>query len=90
MTSNTATAPAAAEFARAAELRACGNAWELVAADLDRDPADVRGWPTQFPALWRKAHSAARRGLLRDSLADAVLTLRRQLRGGAGEGDGAI
>ena len=79
MTSTTA-APSAADLARPAELRACGNAWEKVAADRGVPVAGVRKWPTLFPAVWKKTYSAAHKGVLRDALAEAVFTLRMQLR----------
>src|SRR5436305_1851739 len=64
----------------AAELRAGGLSWEVVARKLGEDVASVRGWAEADPGRWREALRAARRQVVQDGFAEAALTLRRQLR----------
>lgn len=72
--------PSARRLRRAAELRAAGNAWEKVAADVGVRLAQVRAWPQQYPNRWRKAFDAAERQLLTEASIEAVAYLRKQLR----------
>ena len=65
---------------RAAELRAGGASWEMVATDVERAVATVRRWPAEYPAIWKRAFRIAEQQLLTDATAESVLTLRKQLR----------
>ncbi len=65
---------------RAALLRANGASWPAVAAELGVKEATARGWPAKHPDVWRAAARAANRQVLAEATAEAVLTLRRQLR----------
>ncbi len=72
--------PPAALVRTAADLRAAGNAWERIAGEVNRPLADVRAWPQQYPAVWRKALVAAERRTLAEATAEAVTQLRKLLR----------
>lgn len=72
--------PSGDTLRRVAELRVAGHAWETVAEAVGVSPETVRKWPQRYPARWRAAHAVAERRLLDDATAEAVLTLRRQLR----------
>ncbi len=65
---------------KAAELRAGGASWEMVATDVERAVATVRRWPAEYPVIWKRAFRIAERQLLTDATAESVLTLRKQLR----------
>jgi hypothetical protein len=72
--------PPEAVLARAAELRAAGNGWEVVAQTLRRSLPVVRRWPDLFPDRWQAATRLAERRLLSDASAESVLVLRQLLR----------
>ncbi|MCU0706069.1 MAG: hypothetical protein MUF18_19070 [Fimbriiglobus sp.] len=73
--------PSLARLVRlAAELRAAGNAWEKIAADVDRPVKVVREWPRRFPAQWRRAFAIHERRMLAEATSEAVVVLRQQLR----------
>ena len=75
------TRPPPARLLRtAAELRALGNAWEKVAADVGQPVKVVKAWPRRYPTQWAKAFDAAVRLTLAEATAEAVLVLRKQLR----------
>lgn len=65
---------------KAAELRAGGASWEMVATDVERAVATVRRWPAEYPVVWKRAFRIAEQQLLTDATAESVLTLRKQLR----------
>lgn len=65
---------------KAAELRAGGASWEMVATEVERAVATVRRWPAEYPVIWKRAFRVAERQLLTDATAESVLTLRKQLR----------
>ncbi len=67
-------------LAQAAELRAGGNSWEIVAEKVGRTPQTVRRWPEAYPEKWAAALRAAESQLLSEATAESVHTLRRQLR----------
>lgn len=74
--------PSAELIARAAELRAAGSSWEVVAREVNRTPATVRRWPTLFARQWEPAFNAAEKAVVAEVAAESVLTLRKQLRSG--------
>lgn len=75
------TRPPPARLLRtAAELRALGNAWEKVAAEVGQPAKVVKSWPQRYPARWGQAFDAAVRQTLAEATAEAVLVLRKQLR----------
>lgn len=75
------TRPPSARLIRtAAELKALGNCWEKIAADVGRPLKVVKTWPQRYPARWGPAFDAAVRQTLADATAEAVVTLRKQLR----------
>jgi hypothetical protein len=65
---------------RAAELRAGGTAWEMVAATVGRSVATCRRWPRKYPDLWRRAYGAAMRENLAGGGAEGLRMLRSLLR----------
>ncbi|HET6572972.1 MAG TPA: hypothetical protein VFG68_05165 [Fimbriiglobus sp.] len=67
-------------FAEAAELRAAGSSWEVVAAQVGRAARTVRRWPTLYRARWAAALRAAEARIATEAAAESVLTLRQQLR----------
>jgi hypothetical protein len=74
------TSPSEAVLARAAELRATGNSWEAVAAQMHRSVSTIRKWPNLYAERWHAALRAAERRLLADAGAESVLVLRQLLR----------
>lgn len=72
--------PSDALLADAAELRAGGATWEVVAARLGRAADTVRHWPRAYPDRWRDALFRAERRLAREAGAESVLILRALLR----------
>lgn len=75
------TRPPSARLLRtAAELRALGNCWEKIAADVGQPVKVVKAWPQRYPTRWAKAFDAAVRLTLAEATAEAVLVLRKQLR----------
>ncbi len=72
--------PPARSLRTAAELRALGNAWEKVAAEVGHSVKVVKAWPRRYPTQWAKAFDAAVRLALAEATAEAVLVLRKQLR----------
>ena len=67
-------------LARAAELRAAGSSWDVVAARLRRAAETVRKWPALYPTAWQTALRAAERRLVCEASAESVLILRQLLR----------
>jgi hypothetical protein len=67
-------------LARAAELRAAGSSWERVAAALRRSRRTCQTWPSRYPDQWRQFYQAAERRQCAEAGAEAVRTLRGQLR----------
>lgn len=74
--------PSDALIARAAELRVAGQSWDAAAAAVGRKPATVRQWATMYALRWHRAVRAAERERLTEATAEAVHTLRKQLRSG--------
>jgi hypothetical protein len=72
--------PSESVLLRAAELRAAGCSWELVARTLHRRLAKVRRWPEVFAERWQAALQRAERRNLAEASAEAVLVLRQLLR----------
>lgn len=64
----------------AAELRAAGTPWDAIGPQVGRSPATVRQWPRLYPKRWAAAYREGARQLRADAAAEAVHTLRRQLR----------
>lgn len=75
--------PADELLARAAELKANGRNWETVGKELGYSPETVRKWPAKYPARWRKAQHDAERLVAADAATEALVHLRRQVRGEA-------
>lgn len=67
-------------IAKAAELRASGSSWDVVAAGVGRAADTVRRWPALYPGPWQKAFRAAERQFVAEATAEAVLILRKHLR----------
>jgi hypothetical protein len=77
------TQPTAAVFAlmaRAAELRAGGQKWEAVAAQLKRSAAACREWRKTYPAVWEQLLRDAHLQVAAEAGSEAVLVLRNLLR----------
>lgn len=72
--------PSDDQLARAAELRAAGSSWDIVAAKLHRAVDTVRRWPCLDPKRWQSALHAAEHRLLAEVGAESVLVLRALLR----------
>ena len=72
--------PTAKTIRLAAELRAAGKSWELVARRMRRRVDVVSEWPEKFADTWRDAYEQARERVLADALAEAICVLRQQLR----------
>ena len=72
--------PAESVLARAAELRAAGSNWEVVAAKLHRAAETVRKWPALYPTEWQAALRTTERRLVFEAGAESVLILRQLLR----------
>jgi hypothetical protein len=69
-------------MAVAAELRAAGSSWEVVAREMNRDVRTIRFWVEEFPKLWRRLLRAAERRHEQDARLEARLILRGLLREG--------
>ena len=67
-------------LAAAAESRAAGNSWEVVAAKLNRSPATCRNWPAKHRVQWDALYAAAERQKVAEARAEATNVLRKQLR----------
>lgn len=65
---------------RAAELRAAGANWTLVAAQVRRSAETVRKWPLVYAERWAAALHDAERRLAAEAGGEAVLILRTLLR----------
>jgi hypothetical protein len=72
--------PPEAVLHRAAELRAAGCGWDVVAHTLHRREATVRRWPDLFPLPWQAAMRRAERRQLSEAGVEAVVVLRQLLR----------
>jgi hypothetical protein len=64
----------------AAELRAGGASWEMVAAKVGREARTCRSWPQRYPDDWERLFGAAADRLLADAGAEALHFLRKLLR----------
>src|SRR5438445_8393274 len=67
-------------LAEAAELRASGSSWEAAALKLKVPAAELRLLARTHRKLYRRYYTDAYREVLDDSFAEAVLSLRSQLR----------
>jgi len=65
---------------RAAEMRAAGTSWEKIGEEVGRAADTVRRWPSIYRIRWQRMFARAEHVLLTEATAEAVLTLRRQLR----------
>ena len=72
--------PAPKTIRRAADLRAAGHSWEIVAKRLRRCPEIVSQWPDHYAETWRVAYEQARTAVLAEAEAEALCVLRQQLR----------
>jgi hypothetical protein len=68
--------PSEALFARAAELRAAGVAWETIAKEVNRAVRTVYYWPRKYPKLWADALVQAERNMTGQSDSEAIRALR--------------
>ena len=68
--------PSEALFARAAELRAAGVAWETIAKEVNRSVRTVYYWPRKYPKLWADALVQAERNMTGQSDSEAIRALR--------------
>ncbi len=75
-----ATPPTDGQLLRAAELRVLGNSWERVAIEMKLPVGRIRQWPVRYRRRWKRFHADAERRLLLEATAEAVATLRKQLR----------
>lgn len=66
-------------LARAAELRATGATWDMVAKQVGRAVRTVTGWPRKYPDRWAAALLQAERRMAAQADSESVLTLRRLL-----------
>src|SRR5690242_7107012 len=64
----------------AAELRAGGSSWDAAARKLGLAADEPRGLARAHRKLYRRYYADAYREVIDDSFAEAVLSLRRQLR----------
>ena len=67
-------------IARAAEMRAEGETWPVVAAAVCRSATTVQKWPKQHAKRWKQVFARAEAALLKDASSEAVHTLRKLLR----------
>src|SRR6185436_19999054 len=65
----------------AAELRAVGIAWEVIAGRVGRKPGTCMRWPSMYPEVWRRLLRTAGRYAEEESTNEARATLRKMLRG---------
>jgi hypothetical protein len=65
----------------AAELRAAGLSWEVVAGRVGRAAATCSRWPSRYADLWRSVFREAVRQSEQESAIEARATLRKMLRG---------
>src|SRR5262245_39431983 len=65
----------------AAELRAAGLSWDVVAGRVGRAAATCARWPARYPVLWRSFFRDAVRASEQESAIEARATLRKMLRG---------
>ena len=72
--------PTDGQLLQAAELRVLGNSWERAASEMKIPVGRLRQWPVRYRGRWRKIHADAERRLMLEATAEAVATLRKQLR----------
>src|SRR5262245_53614337 len=72
--------PEVALLERAAELRANGSSWDVVARKLDTNPDVLRAAVAAHRKQYRRFFVAARREVLDESFCEGLYTLRRQVR----------
>ena len=71
--------PSDSLLARAAELRATGASWDVVAEEVGRAARTVRSWPRRYAERWTDALVQAERRITVQSDCESVLTLRQLL-----------
>src|SRR5437588_10492954 len=74
------TPEADALLSEAAELRAGGLSWDAAARKIGVGVGELRGLARAHRTLYRRYYADAYREVIDDSFAEAVLSLRRQLR----------
>jgi hypothetical protein len=74
--------PPEALLLRAAEARAEGNSWKVVAEQVHRSPLTVCKWPRMYPDRWAAALREAERRAIDDAGAEGVCVLRELIRAG--------
>jgi hypothetical protein len=67
-------------LAVAADLRADGNGWDVVATKVGRRPETCRRWPERYPAEWEQLYEAAEDQKVREARAESRAMLRQQFR----------
>ena len=67
---------------RAAEARAEGNCWKVVAETVKRSEETVRKWPVRYPDRWDAALRVAARRTIDDAAAEGTFVLRNLVRVG--------
>src|SRR5215471_2107902 len=72
--------PPESVLAQAAEARAGGSSWGVVAEQVNRSLRTVSQWPLHYPGEWAAALRAADRRAINDAAAEGVLVLRQLLR----------
>lgn len=64
-----------------AELKAGGQSWERIARETGLSTHTLRRWRTANADVWTNSFRRAEMELFSDALAEAVIALRKQLRG---------
>jgi len=74
------SAPTKHLLAEIAEARATGQTWESIAKKHHRRADTIRQWPRRYAAAWESCLHAAEVRLVAEATAEAIHTLRQQLR----------
>lgn len=67
-------------LAVAAEMRAGGSGWEVIAARVQRSVETVRRWPARHAAEWKRVFREAEERFAVEAGAEGMLVLRQMLR----------
>lgn len=65
---------------RAAEMKATGTSWEAIHHRLGGDVELLERFPFEFPEIWEPHYARANKIVLREALAEVVLTMRMKMR----------
>ncbi len=65
---------------RAADMKAAGSSWEMIAAELQRTVQRVKKWPRVYAIEWQELFGKFEKQFLEEAAAESVLALRKQLR----------